>query len=142
MASQSDTMEPLIDTNKMHINGFLCYATHALRSGTPNFLKNIIKAHFSIRDIIAGKNLLWQECRDTIGYTFPIRQKSTHRPAYEAHLDDVIDAIKMVDAVDKLPIFVARDLSKLPNLQPEELNQLLLYQQGCRFRGEYKTTPR
>ena len=34
------------------------------------------------------------------------------------------EAIKDLDAANKLPIFVAKELSSLPDLQPEELNVL------------------
>ena len=42
----------------------------------------------------------------------------------EAHIDDIIEAVEELDTTGKLPIFVAVNLGKLPNLEPEEYNRL------------------
>ena len=39
-----------------------------------------------------------------------------------------MDAVKDLDKLDKLPDVVARNISRLPDRQPEELNMLMLVQ--------------
>lgn len=41
-----------------------------------------------------------------------------------AHVDDIFDALKRLDALDKLPEVAACNLNRLPDRQPEELNLL------------------
>ena len=45
---------------KMHVNELLAYITYAHRSGSQNFLKNIVKHKFNEIDIKHGKQLIWQ----------------------------------------------------------------------------------
>ena len=108
---------------KMHINELLSYATYAHRSGNAKFLSNIMKCKFHETDVKSAKQLLWQLGRETLG-RFINRNDSPNRKAYIANIEDIMKAIEDLDAVKKLPIFVARDLGKLPDLQPEELNRL------------------
>ena len=108
---------------KMHINELLSYATYAHKSGSAKFLSNIMKCKFHETDVKSAKQLLWQLGRETLG-RFINRNDSPNRKAYIANIEDIMKAIEDLDAVKKLPIFVARDLGKLPDLQPEELNRL------------------
>ena len=106
-----------------HINELLCYVTYSLRANNNHFLENIVKSKFDIDDIKKGKKLLWQLCGEQLGQ-HPNRLSSENREAKDAHLEDILVALGKLDALNKLPVFVAADLGKLPGIQPEELNQL------------------
>ena len=115
--------DKMADNNIMHVNELLSYITYSHRSGSSQFLKNIIKHKFDELDVKVGKHLIWQLGRETLGRC-PTRTKSSQRPALDANIEDIIKAVEHLDAVNKLPVFVAKDLGKLPDLQPEELNRL------------------
>ena len=40
----------------------------------------------------------------------------------KASIQDIIDGLLKLDAIGKLPNFVAKQLNKIPDWQPEELN--------------------
>ena len=52
------------------------------------------------------------------------RSDSKNRKANDVNIEDIIKAVADLDVQNILPVFVANDLSKLPDLQPEELNKL------------------
>ena len=39
-------------------------------------------------------------------------------------MEDIFDGITSLDEKEKLPVFVAKDLNRIPNALPEELNML------------------
>ena len=41
-----------------------------------------------------------------------------------AHMNDIFEALIKLDGLNKMPIFVTRDIKRLPDRQPEELNLL------------------
>ena len=116
-------MASLENNPKMYINELMTYVTYAHQNGSGQFLKNIIKCKFPEDDIIEGKQLLWQIGGATLG-EYPARINSNQRPAVEAHIDDIIEAVEKLDSINKLPLFVAVNLGKVPDLEPEEYNRL------------------
>ena len=84
---------------------------------------NIIKHKYSEGDIKSGKELLWQLRGDKLG-PYPNRSDSKNRKANDVNIEDIVNAVADLDVQNILPVFVAKDLSKLPDLQPEELNKL------------------
>ena len=108
---------------KVHINEFLCYIFFSLRANNEAYLVNILKSKYDIKEIKAGKNLLWKLCGNHLT-PYQNRLGSSNREAKDAHINDVIEAVHNLDVQDRLPKFVAENLGKLPGIQPEELNQL------------------
>ena len=51
-----------------------------------------------------------------------------NRTAAQANTDDIFTAAKKLDAASKLPEVLAKDLDRLPDRQPEELNYIMLVQ--------------
>ena len=111
-------------TGHVYVNELLCYVIYAHKSNNDRFHREIILSKFDLDDIVESKNLLWSLGSNALIGRYPQRADSKYRKAVIAHIDDIFKAIGELDAVDNLPIFVAKDLSKVPDLQPEELNVL------------------
>ena len=108
----------------VYINELLCYVTYSHKSNNDRFHREIINLKFDDKDIIDAKKLLWELGKEVLTDKCPQRQNSRYRDAKIIHIEDIFEAIKDLDAANKLPIFVAKELSSLPDLQPEELNVL------------------
>ena len=108
----------------VYINELLCYVSYSHKSNSERFHKELINLKFDDKDIIEAKKLLWELGKGVLTDQCPQRQNSRYRDAKIVHIEDIFQAIKDLDAVERLPIFVAKELSNLPDLQPEELNVL------------------
>ena len=64
--------------------------------------------------------------------------KSANRTAKEANIGDILEAIKQIDVIDNLPEVFAKNLSQVPDRQPEELNLLRLAQRLSNLENAYK----
>lgn len=56
------------------------------------------------------------------------RKPTDKRRGSVPHTSDILDALKILDVLDKLPDLVAWNLDCLPDRQPEELNVLMVVQ--------------
>ena len=70
---------------------------------------------------------------------FQSRNSTDNRTAAAANLDDIMEAIKVLDTKGKLPECVARDISRIPDRQPEELNMLYVLSQITELKKASKT---
>ena len=52
---------------KMFVNELLAYITHSHRSGSKQFLRNIVKHKFNEIDIKHSKQLIWQLGKHKLG---------------------------------------------------------------------------
>ena len=52
------------------------------------------------------------------------RKRTNKRSSSLAHVNDIFQALIKLDGLNKMPIFVTRDIKRLPDRQPEELNLL------------------
>ena len=109
------------------VNELLTYAKHYVNCSTIENIKKMIMNFYSESDIVQAKRLLWSETSGTklLG-KYPERKSTDNRPVSVAHINDIMEALKTLDSADKIPDFVARDLDRLPDCQPEELNLLSL----------------
>ena len=109
------------------VNELLTYAKHYVNCSTIENIKKMIMNFYSESDIVQAKRLLWSETSGTklLG-KYPERKSTDNRPVSVAHINDIMEALKTLDSADKIPDFVARDLDRLPDRQPEELNLLSL----------------
>ena len=80
-------------------------------------------------EIKAAKHSLWITCQKDLKKNYQNRNSTDNRTAAIANLDDIMDAIKELDVKGKLPECVARDISRIPDRQPEELNMLYVLNQ-------------
>ena len=85
----------------------------------------MIVTFYNSEEIVAAKHALWKNCNEELG-SFPLRQNSTNRLAIVVHMEDIFEGIKSLDEKEKLPVFVAKDLNRIPNALPEELNILYI----------------
>ena len=111
----------------MIINELLAYARHFVNSSVSDNVKRIIQSFYSSSEITTAKKALWDACGDVLG-KLPERKSTDKRPGSVAHIIDILDALKTLDALDKLPDVVARNLDRLPDRQPEEFNLLMIVQ--------------
>lgn len=105
----------------MIVNELLTYAKHYINCSTIDNVKKVIHNFYNNDEIIEAKKALWSIAPSTLG-NFPDRKSSDKRHMSIAHVDDIFDALKRLDALDKLPEVAACNLNRLPDRQPEELN--------------------
>ena len=111
----------------MIINEVLCYIQHFVNPSAPDNVKRIIVNFYTIDELIEAKKALWNACGQHLG-KYHDRRTTDERPAISAYAQDIMEAVKDLDKLDKLPDVVARNISRLPDRQPEELNMLMLVQ--------------
>ena len=111
----------------MIINELLCYTFHHVNSGTFDNIKRILYNFYDDTEVVAAKRVLWDVCKDDLG-PWEDRRGSDARTAKHAHIEDIMAAAKKLDAKEKLPDIVAKNLDKVPDRQPEELNYIMLIQ--------------
>ena len=109
------------------INELLCYVLHCIHSNANDNVKRIILNFYTREEIISSKRELWAKCSEVLG-PFQNRKATDNRPDIVPHVDDILDAMAKLDAENKLPDFVAQNLDRVPDRQPEELNMLMLVQ--------------
>ena len=107
------------------INELLTYACHYINNSTQKNVKKVIEFFYSEDEIIAAKQILWDVAGDNLE-PMVVRKTSNNRTSAEASIDDIFDAVTKLDSDDKLPKFVASDLARLPDRQPEELNLMYI----------------
>ena len=90
-------------------------------------VKRIFINFYNSDEIADAKKILWEGRESTLGQISQ-RFNTGNRSAAKANMDDIFDAAKKLDAADKLPEVLAKDLDRLPDRQPEELNYIMLVQ--------------
>ena len=110
----------------MIINELLSYTLHCFNSNAFDDVKRVVTIFYSSDEVVAAKKALWAECETLLG-PYPDRKTSDKRPATIPHIDDIVEAIKSLDALNKIPDVVARNLDRLPDRQPKEINILAPY---------------
>ena len=86
-------------------------------------IKKIASKFYTAEEILEAKKFLWKiSGPDLKKYTE--RRNTEQRSCVEANMNDIIDALTELDAKSKLPLFVARNVEKIPDRQPEEINLL------------------
>ena len=112
----------------MRINKALCYAIHFADSGAPDNTKRVMINFCNAEEIVTAKKALWEAADNELIGEYKDRRSSDRRPAVVEHVNDIVTAIQKLDAINKLPNFVAKDLDRVPNVHPEEMNLLILIQ--------------
>ena len=128
MGDESKTMVSSVGVNTEHnlyINELLTYLSCYLHNSTITNIKKNIVSFYSYEDIIDAKKLLWDIGKDSLG-SYTERRTTDRRSCSEASLNDIIDAMQKLDMSDNLPNFVAKNVQKVPDRQPEELNLMYI----------------
>ena len=111
--------------NETIINEVLTYISHYIHNSTVNNIIKIAINFYNNEEILEAKKLLWNIDDLNLG-NFIERRDSDKRSCSEANINDILDALIKLDSEQNLPNFVAKNIDKLPDRQPEELNLLFL----------------
>ena len=117
------------ENNKPVIQPLLAYIAYSMNSGTMDNIKKAVIGHFCLEQIVEAKNALWNIDSIIVHIGEKVsRKKSSVRSETEAHVSDIINAFKILDRVEKMPLFVIDyiSLSLIPRSHPEELNNISL----------------
>ena len=109
------------------VNGLLCYAIHHINSGAESDIEHILFKFYEHNDTVEAKKALWQVCKDDLD-PYEARKKSDTRSAQEAHIHDIMKALKKLEALNKIPEVYVKDLDTVPDRQPADLNYAMLVQ--------------
>ena len=123
----------------MLVNELLTYAIFCFNGNGIDKCKKIMIDFYNDDEIKAAKRSLWITCENDLKKRYQDRNSTNNRTAAVANLDDIMDAIKELDAKGKLPECVARDISRVPDRQPEELNMLYVISQIAELKKASKT---
>ena len=125
-----------------HINELLSYLCFYLHNSNVDNIRRTVLTFYNQDDILNSKKILWTLGSEFLE-TYKDRKNTEKRSSTEANLQDIIDALLVLDSCDKLPVFVARELNKIPDRQPEELNVFSLINRVARLEKklyEYEET--
>ena len=100
---------------------------HKFNSGANTNLHQLMYNFYDEDDIVIAKKALFNACKDPLG-DYPRRSSTESRTAAYAHLEDILEAIKKLDAAGKLPEFVAKNLDKIPSRDPEDMTMVSVIQ--------------
>lgn len=112
-------------TQTIIINELLSYLSFYLDNSALENIKKIATLFYDQDDINNAKKVLWENRSEILG-PYVERKKSDKRSVAEANINDILEALIKLDSAQKSPKFVAQNLDKLPERQPEELNVLTL----------------
>ena len=107
----------------MIVNSLLGYVAHCHRSSTIGNIKMVIINFYNEMEIITAKKVIWADQEIILGKYQP-RHSSENRPAIEAYVVDILDAIRKLDSKGKMPDILVKDLNRIPDRNPEEMNFL------------------
>ena len=112
-------------TQTIIINELLSYLSFYLDNSALENIKKIATLFYDQDDTNNAKKVLWENRSEILG-PYVERKKSDKRSVAEANINDILEALIKLDSTQKSPKFVAQNLDKLPERQPEELNVLTL----------------
>ena len=111
------------------VQPLLAYIAFSMNSGSTDSIKRAVLGHFSTSQINDAKDVVWSEkIADNLLGTRTKRRNTSARSETEANVQDIIDALKLLDRDEKMPLFVVDylSLSIIPRSHPEELNDISL----------------
>ena len=103
------------------VNTVLSFIVAYCLKGDSDSLKRVAGEHFCNEDIEAAKGLLWDCCSSDItakGLVFHSRCDSDKRSQFTANLDDILQALEVLDTSDSIPTICceATQLHRIPPL--------------------------
>lgn len=108
------------------LDPLLGYMHYALQSGTVDKVKDAVLGFFSLEAITKAKLALFDNCDASLIGTYKQHRTGTNRSEGEAHVLDIISALKQLDDNQQMPIIAipSTDLRAIPRSHPEELNTI------------------
>ena len=114
------------------VNEVLAYVSHHIHDSTIDNIRKIALNFYNNDDLLEAKRRLWKIENHNLG-TFVERRDSDNRTCSEANFTDIADALIKLDAEQKLPNFLVKNIEKLPGRHPEELNLLFLIERVAKM---------
>ena len=105
----------------VNINELLSYASFYLNNSNVSNIKKLISNFYDEDDVLTAKKLLWKVGGNNLD-AYSERKTTNRRTNSEANINDIFEALLKLDGLERMPTFVAKDLDKLPDRQPEEIN--------------------
>ena len=81
----------------MIVDALLSYVIYCNGSNAENNVRDKLDKFYSDVEVIIAKKALWAECETELG-AFPVRHASINRSEKMPHINDIIEAIKKLDA--------------------------------------------
>ena len=81
----------------MIVNEVLCYIKAKHKANALDNIKREVKTFYTPDEITSAKRVLYNIGKDVLGQ-YPSRCNSALRPALVAHIDDLFDGIRLLDA--------------------------------------------
>ena len=100
----------------LFINELLTYASFYIHNSSITNIKKIIDGFYDNEDIITAKKLLWEVAGSKLS-SYSERKTTENRTSAEANINDIFEALQKLDSIESLPIFVAKDVEKIPDSQ-------------------------
>ena len=126
----------------LYINELLSYSSHYINNSNIQNIKKIIVNFYDNDEVLTAKKLLWELKSDFLG-PYNERKSTVNRSSSEANLNDIFDGLQTLDTIDQIPNFVAKNIDKIPERQPEEINIVSLLNRINKIEKkttEYKNT--
>ena len=112
-------------------NELLLYAKCFMDSSTVDHVKKMILHFYDDKYMSIAKKQIWSAKSGELG-PHPERKSTGNRSARITNINDIIEALRKVDASEEMPPIAAMDLRKVPDRQPEVLNLLTVIDRVAR----------
>jgi len=112
------------------VNELLCFIVNKYGKVTRSQLKTVLVSFYDDEELTNAKEILFADAAALLHADMPRcvkRQKGDNRARLVC--DDILDLLCLIDeknSMNNLPVYVARNLDKLPAVQPDELEMLCL----------------
>ena len=107
------------DSRIVIINTVLAYIHYGISSATADNVLEVVRSHFTEKEIISAKETLWREC--DLGEP-QSRYNSKGRRALDAHADDIVNEMYKVERDGFIFHVESSGIARLPRFNAECLN--------------------
>ena len=132
MTGESSTSNSDVESNSnggaahvsVTVNTLLAYAQYCISCATSDNTRHVLCSHFSAEEIHEAKDVLWNK----LELSEQKRTNSSKRPASEANVGDIMDALYKLDisADNQLFHVDSMGIGRSPRFNPENLNVVAL----------------
>ena len=105
------------------INETLLFAWFSYKFGTNGNIIMTMRNFYRKDDIVEAIQALHEARPEELG-DVQVRYDSANRLAITAHLEDLMDDIRKLDQLKKMPVVAGKDLDRIPDRQVEDLNRI------------------
>ena len=110
------------------LNPVLAYSVYGLLNGSAANVRAAVLGYFTADQINEAKDVLWENCDQSVIGTKYLRREGTVTSKVEANVGDIFKALQKLDSEEKMPDIgvSSKDLGNIPQSHPEELNNISL----------------